>query len=227
MQPYFFPYIGYFQLISSVDVFIIYNNVQFIKRGWINRNRIKLENKIINITLPLARDSSVLNIDQRIISETWPLSRKKIIRRIEYSYRKTKFFKNVFEIITEILNYEDQRLDKFLTHSITEINKYLGIKTKIIFSSELENNSVMHKGEKRILGLVKKSRGNVYINPIGGIDLYDKQTFTDNGIKLKFLSSNIAESNNENNVSNLSIIDILMNNPIEDIRQMLNDYKLL
>ena len=226
MQPYFFPYIGYYQLIDSVDAFIVYDQIQYTKKGWINRNKIKLDNKIINITLPLAKDSSILNINQRYISESWPLSRKKIINQIESSYQKTEYYAEIFQLIIKILHYDDSRLDRFLLNSIIEINKYLGIETKIIISSELEKNSVKNKGEKRVISLVKKCGGNTYVNLSGGTGLYNKNTFSQNGIELKFLSSILVESNIKKNIPNLSIIDLLMHNSIEKIRRMLQEYKL-
>ena len=156
MQPYFFPYIGYFQLLYSVDAFILYDQIQFTKKGWINRNKIRLDNKIINISIPLTKGSSTLNINQRYISELWPKHRQKIINQIESSYHKAEYFNDIFQLIIKILNYNESRLDRFIINSIIEIKDYLDINTKIIISSELEKNFVMDKGENRVIDLVKK-----------------------------------------------------------------------
>ncbi len=71
MQPYFFPYIGYFQLINTVDEFVVYDNIEFTKKGWINRNRILVNGKDEYITLPIKKDSDFLHVKDRFLAETW------------------------------------------------------------------------------------------------------------------------------------------------------------
>ena len=82
MQPYFFPYIGYFQLIKSVDEFVIYDNIQYTKKGWINRNRILVNGTDYLISLPLKKDSDYLNVVDRQLAESWEKDRTKLLTLI-------------------------------------------------------------------------------------------------------------------------------------------------
>ena len=226
MQPYFFPYIGYWQLMNAVDVYVVYDDVNFIKNGWINRNRILVNNapSYYNLQLIDASPNKIINDilvnnDERII--------KKNIKTIEYSYKKAPFFKDVFPLINNILNCSDIYLHQYLMNSFTQINEYLGIDTKMIFSSDIQKNNSL-KGQDKVIEICKVLNGDEYYNAIGGTSLYDKKIFADNGIKLSFLETGniIYKQYNDTFVSNLSIIDVLMFNSKEDINCMLNQYSL-
>ena len=80
MQPYFLPYIGYLQLLNSVDKFILYDDIEYTKKGWINRNRI-VDGEII--TLPLKKDSDYLNVVERRLSDDWRKQKTKLLNKIE------------------------------------------------------------------------------------------------------------------------------------------------
>ena len=144
MQPYIFPYIGYFQLINSVDEFVIYDNIQYTKKGWINRNRILMNGKDTLITVPLKKDSDFLNIVNREISQDWIKERVKILNQIKSSYKKSPYFDEVFSLIEKCLMNPNSNLFDFIYDSICNLNEYFGIKTKVIKSSELQINHDFH-----------------------------------------------------------------------------------
>jgi len=228
MQPYFLPYIGYFQMMKCADVFVVYDNIQFSKGGWINRNRILSNGKDVFITLPLKKDSDYLDIRERSLSDTFQTERESILRRIEGSYKKAPHFKNVFPIAEEILRYNDANLFKFLINSIKTINDYLMIDTKIIISSSLDMDHSL-KSEERVIETCKTLDADNYINPIGGLELYSKDRFNDAGINLTFLKTSDFIYNQFENIfiPYLSILDVMMFNDCDRIHEMLNKYSLL
>jgi hypothetical protein len=229
MQPYLFPFIGYFQLINAVDEFIIYDNIQFTKKGWINRNRILVKGTDEYITIPLKKDSDFLDIKDRYLSQEWPNERKKILNRITESYRKASHFNIIYPIIERIMMYEDKNLFAFIFNSLKEVNQYLDIKTPLIVSSFISINHDL-KGENKVIELCKARKAKTYINPIGGVELYNKETFNNKGLELKFLkANNITYPQFKNDfVPFLSIIDVMMFNSLEDIKLIINkDYNLI
>jgi len=228
MQPYIFPYIGYFQLINSVDEFIIYDNIQYTKKGWINRNRILTNGKDQLITLPIKKDSDYLNIVERELSESWEKDKNKILNIIKSSYNKAPYFQETFELILKCLNNPKTNLFKFIYDSIILINGYLEIKTPIVISSTVNIDHTL-KSQNKVLSLCKEQNADVYINSIGGIELYDKEIFKQNGIELNFIKSNPIKYKQFNNefVPWLSIIDVMMFNSKAKIQEYLNEYTLI
>ncbi len=224
MQPYFFPYIGYFQLINSVDEFVIYDNIQFTKKGWINRNRILVNQKDDYISLPLKKDSDYLNVNQRFLSDTWSVDRKKMLNKIVGSYRKAPQFEPAYALLEKCLMIEETNLFDFIHHSLIETLQYLSISSKITVSSTIEIDHQL-KSEEKVLAICKAQNATTYINPSGGIELYSKERFERNGIKLQFQQSNpinYVQYKNEF-VPWLSIIDIIMFNDKLSVKQMLNN----
>lgn len=223
MQPYLFPYIGYFQLIQNVDEFIVYDNIQFTKKGWINRNRILVNGNESYLTLPLKKDSDYLDIKDRYITEDWTIERKKIINKIKETYIKAPFFQTVFPLIEEIFNFENKNLFQFIYNSLKQINNYLDIKTPLIVSSSIEINHSL-KAEDKVIALCKARLANNYINPIGGIELYSKEIFKEEGLELQFLKTNniIYPQFKNEFVPFLSIIDVIMFNNKEKVLEYLN-----
>jgi len=229
MQPYFFPYIGYFQLMNSVDEFIIYDNIKFTKKGWINRNRILANGSDHYITLPIKSDSDYLLIQDRYLAETWTIEREKIIRRLDNAYRKAPYYDTVFPFIKSCLYYEESNLYNFLFNSLNCIKVYLDILTPLIRSSNISINHDLKSSDKVIAFCLARG-AQQYINPIGGVELYDKFHFKSNGIELNFIKSspNIVYNQGANHefVPWLSIIDVLMFNSKEEIKGMLNLFTL-
>ena len=136
MQPYFFPYIGYFQLMNAVDEFVVYDNIEFTKKGWINRNRILVNGNDEYISLTLKKDSDYLNIKDRVLADVWEKDRNKLINRISDSYRNALFFKEAFPIIENCILYSDKNLFNFIFYSLLQIKNYLSINTKLTISSK-------------------------------------------------------------------------------------------
>ena len=226
MQPYFFPYIGYWQLINAVDIFILYDDVNFIKKGWINRNNILLNKRDHLITIPLLNVSQNKHINECMVSDDYKTI-DNIIKTINLAYKKAPYYNLVFPSIEEIIKTKGSISDLVLK-SVLWIKEYLDIDTEIILSSSIDKNNEL-KGQDKIIEIVKKLNGNHYINAIGGQELYDKEIFNNNGIKLNFIKMKEIKYKQFNNefVPNLSIIDVLMFNSPEKIREMLDDYELI
>jgi len=228
MQPYFMPYIGYFQLINSVDKFVIYDNIQYTKKGWINRNRILSNGKDKLITIPIKKDSDYLNVVERELSESWGKDKIKMLNVIRSSYFKAPYYQETSELISKCLNNSEVNLFRFIYESIILINDYLEIKTPIVISSTIEADHTL-KSQDKVLSICKKQNADVYINSIGGVELYDKEVFKQNNIELNFIKSNPLQYKQFDNefVPWLSIIDIMMFNSKEQIKKYLNNYTLI
>ncbi len=224
MQPYFFPYIGYWQLINAVDKYVVYDDVAYIKSGWINRNNFLINKQVHLVTLPLKDASSFKNINEIEIDE----SRKdKVLKTLQMAYSKSTYYKEVMPIIeTLILNNSNIALLNY--NSIIEINKYLDINTEIILSSSLDKDNNL-KAQDKVIHINKILKSTNYINAIGGQDLYDRKTFKQNNIVLNFLKFIPVKYKQFKNdfVSNLSIIDVLMFCSKNEIKDMLNSYELI
>lgn len=227
MQPYFFPYLGYFQLINAVDKFVVYDNIQYTKKGWFNRNRYLCEGKDKYFTVPLAKDSDFLDVRCRKVAKDF--NKEKLKNQIRAAYQKAPFFQETFELFCECLDYENSNLFEFIFFSIHKILSYLELDTEIIVSSAVDIEHRTLKGEKKVLALCRKLNADCYINSIGGMELYDKKHFEKENIKLQFIKmDHIVYKQWENEfVAGLSILDVLMFNSVEETKRMLNRYTLL
>ena len=228
MQPYFFPYLGYFQLINAANVFVIYDNVEFTKKGWFHRNRLVFNGKIDYFTINIAKDSDFLDVvERKISSHFFEKEMPKILRKIRQNYHKAPYFNNVYPLIEEIFQFKERNLFKFLFNSLLKIIKYLEIDTEIIISSELPVNHKL-KNKWRLFEMAEYLNANEYINPLGGHDLYDKSDFKASDIDLYFLNPTLEpyQQFNKEFVPGLSIIDVLMFNSKEETRKLLDNYEL-
>ena len=227
MQPYFFPYIGYFQLMNAVDEFVLYDNIEFTKKGWINRNRILANGRDTYITLPLKRDSDFRDIAERHLADIWPQERKKMLNRIIESYRKAPYFKSAFPAIEESILIDDENLFQFLFRILILIKTYLGITTPFVVSTSIEIDHSL-RSEEKVIAICTARKAEIYFNPIGGLDLYSKNQFKHNGIGLFFLKSNNIQYPQFTNefVPFLSIIDVMMFNSKDCIREFLSQYTI-
>lgn len=218
MQPYFLPYIGYFQLINSVDKFVIYDDVNYIKKGYINRNNILINGKTHTFTLELIKASQNKKINEIEIGA----NKEKIFRTIEMAYKKAPVYNEISSLLKNIILYDNHKLSSYLENSIVAICKYLDIKTEIFLSSNIDKNNSL-KGEDKIIEICKLLNADEYVNPPGGKDLYKSDNFKINNIKLQFQEVNILEYKQFGNefVPNLSIIDMLMFNIITQIKNNL------
>ena len=210
MQPYFFPYIGYFQLIAAVDKFVVYDDVNYINRGWINRNNILINGVATLIQVPLsgASQNKLINEVEILNEAKWKI---KLLRTIELNYKKAPLFRAVYDLIQTQINIGHTHIAGLNVDSIQAVCKYLGIGTEIIPSSSQYQNKHL-SGQDRILEICKVENANHYINPIGGMELYDRALFNENNIELNFLKSSAisyAQFNNEFEPY-LAILDVLM-----------------
>ena len=231
MQPYFFPYIGYFQLINSVDVFIFYDDVNFMKKSWINRNYILLNNKKHLLTIPCksitqSKAINVIKIDKA------NKAYKNILKTLEVAYRKeAPYFDSVFPIIENLMSSNSVSISELAIESIVAVCRYLGIKTKFLVSSENYSETVDLEKSERLISICKILGADVYINSIGGISLYDKKDFDEYGIRLSFIKTfeniSYAQGENQQFIPSLSIIDVMMFNSVQKISGMLEKYELV
>ena len=224
MQPYLFPYTGYWQLVNAVDTFVIFDDVNFIKKGYINRNSILLNGKPHIFTLELIGASQNKLINEIEIGG----NSRKILKTIEMSYKKSPYFYIVFPIIKDILDNKEKNLAKFIGHSLEKISNYLEMDTKFIYSSDIRKNNSL-KAQDKILEIASLLKSTDYINAIDGQKFYDKERFSQENIQLNFLDTEITEYKQFENEfeSHLSIVDILMFNSIEDINNILSKFKLI
>lgn len=223
-QPYFLPYIGYFQLMRCVDVFILADDVQYEKGGWINRNRILRDGHTHYLTLPLVKHSHKRTIGDHRISENLSL----ILRSAESAYRKAPHFERVFPLLESIVGYEDRRLNHFLLHSLRTVNEYLEISTPLVLNSSRGEGSSL-RGEERVVEMCSSMGADTYINAFGGQSLYRCERFAEDGISLKFIRSELRpykQLRTQEFVPALSILDVMMNVSLDGIRDMLNAYTI-
>jgi hypothetical protein len=228
MQPYLFPYIGYFHLIDAADKFIFYDDVNFIKQGWINRNYILSDNKGFLFSVPVKDISSFRLINEVEINEKiFPHWKKKFLKTLELSYSKAPCFQPVFEMVQSVFDTAHTHVSKMAAQSIAEVCNFLGIETVVVASSSGYSNAHL-KGKVRVLDICKKENATTYFNASGGQELYDKEEFSSEGIDLKFvkpLGKNYTQFNGEF-VPWLSIIDVLMFNNVDECKVLLKNYEL-
>ena len=227
MQPYFLPYIGYWQLINAVNKYVIYDDVNYINRGWINRNRILINGKPAYFNIPLLGASQNRKINEIKINHDKRLLDKGL-KTIEMAYKKAPYFIDVFPRIAEIMNDNSECLASFIQNSIINICSYLEIETELILSSSLNKDNTL-KGEEKILEICSILNATEYYNAIGGKKLYSFDKFCEKGIQLKFLNTDPIEYVQFKNVfqPNLSILDVMMFNSVEEIKKMLTYYTLI
>ena len=224
MQPYFFPYIGYWQLISAIDIFVIYDDVSYIKQGFINRNNILINGTKAYFTLHLRGASSNKLINEIKLGD----NRNKLLKTVELNYKKAPYFLDVFPLIENIFNFKSELLIEFLSNSLKTVSKFLCLNTKFINSSEIAKDASL-KGQDKLISICKVLGGTQYINPYGGQNLYDRNEFSTNGIELYFINSKpVAYPQFKNKfVPCLSIIDVMMFNSTEEIGRLLIEYELV
>ena len=227
MQPYFFPYIGYFQLISASDVFVLHDDVQYITGGWVNRNRILLNGEDRMITFPVQKAAYVLPINARsYVSDNQGL--KHIINQVKQAYAKAPCYGEVFPMIEELLTFSDRNVARFNENLIRRICDFIGVRTSIITSSGLDKDENL-SGQARVLEICHRVGATDYTNPIGGTKLYHEEAFHSSGITLRFLATQEERYRQRDAkwVPFLSIIDVLMFNSVQEVQSLLTKYRLL
>lgn len=227
MQPYFVPYLGYWQLINAVDTYVIFDDVNFIKKGWINRNRLLVNGTAHYFNIPIMSISQNKKINELSIEEDlkW---RAKNLRTIEMAYKKAPFYLDIYPLIKKIILCSKKNLAEYLTESINLICTELDIKTELILSSKIEKDNTL-KGQEKIIEMCEILKATEYYNAIGGKELYSFNDFEAKNICLKFLKPGVIEYRQFGTLfqPNLSIIDVMMFNGKEKTKEMLENYELI
>ena len=218
------PYIGYWQLIKAVDKYVVYDDVNFIKQGWINRNNLLIDGQKKLFTIILSGASPNKLINEIELKDDFV----KFGKMIRYNYSKSPYFDVVMPILEDIFNHSNKNLGQFLRHTITKICSYLQIDTEILLSSEMQKNNEL-KAKDKVLHICELLAATEYYNAIGGQELYDKEEFKSHNIDLKFLQTELTPYKQYKNefVAGLSIIDVLMFNSVEEVNKMLDNYELV
>ncbi len=213
MQPYFLPYIGYFQLINAVDKFVILDDVNYINRGWINRNRLPEGEGTRWLTLPLigASQNRLIRDISICPDDGW---KSKMLRTVEQCYAGASEYDQTFLVFQKWLNSTLENLSDFIYQTLIDICHYCEICTEIVPTSTVYPKGEL-KGQHRILDICIREQATIYVNLLGGKDLYDPKLFSAAGVELRFLEPDISNLNVRCNGSNgpvLSILDVLMQN---------------
>ena len=221
MQPYLFPYIGYWQLVYSVDTFVIMEDLHYIKQGYINRNSILVNGKAQRITLELMHASQNKLMTEIEIGN----NREQLLKTVERAYKHAPYFNDVFPLIRTVLEFPEKNLARFTSSSIVKISDFLGLDTKFVHSCDFERDHRL-RAQDMVLDICKKFNATNYINTIGGQKLYSSEVFKDHGINLNFIEPEITEYRQFKNefVPKLSIIDVMMFNSREEIDEMLKKF---
>ena len=229
MQPYFFPYLGYWQLMNAVDRYVVFDDVDYIKSGRINRNAILLNGKSHNINLPILGASSNKHINEIQVNPE-RLLRKKVMRTLEQNYVKAPYFDQALPIIEEVLFQDETDLGRFLYHSFEIVGAYLGITTELILSSDLKKENDLY-GYHKVISICKGLGAAEYYNSVSGIPLYEphRPEFEAAGIELSFpkMRDIVYPQFKNEFVPNLSIIDVMMFNPREECQRLLSEYDIV
>jgi len=225
MQPYLFPYLGYVQLMQAADVFVIYDNAQFMKGGWINRNRILAANGPQTFTLQLIGASPNKLINQIDIGANGA----KILRTMEQTYAKAPYAAETLAFVERCFTFNDSNLAGFIGNSLIELANHLGLTTQFKVASSLAFDNNLSAQEK-VLAMCETLGATRYINAEGGRELYSHAPFEAAGIDLKFLMHTPTEypqlKRGVDFEPRLSVLDALMNIGPEGVNDLLDDFTL-
>lgn len=223
MQPYFLPYIGYFQLIAAVDVFVVYDNIKYTKRGWINRNRMLENGRDALFSLPLRSGSDALAVHQRELADSF--CPDKLLARFAGAYRRAPEFPPTFRLLEEVLSFSDRNLFKFLHHALAATCAHLGLGTQIRVSSTLTIDQRL-KAEDKVMAICREFGAETYVNAIGGQGLYARAAFAEQGVELSFLQSRALVYSQFGSpfVPWLSIVDVLMFNSLHTVQHWVRSH---
>lgn len=223
MQPYLFPYLGYFQLMQAVDAFVVYDDANYIKQGWINRNYVLAQGQPLRITLSLQNASSNRPINQITAVD----NQEKLLKTIRQNYSRAPQFASAFPVVEDILLQQEKNLARFLDQGLRRIGSYLGLRPAWHVSSSLEKDKAL-RGQDKVLSICEKLGATEYFNLPGGINLYDRQSFSNRNIRLSFIQPRVTPYNQfgKEFVPNLSIVDAMMFNDDEQCRRLLQEYDL-
>jgi hypothetical protein len=221
MQPYFLPYIGYFQLIASVDLFVIYDRIKYTKKGWINRNRMLVNGADAVFSLPLKKDHDALDVVDRTLAADF--DRARLCQQIRGAYGRAPYFADTFALVEHIVQHPDNNLFGYLHHSLLVLCRHLAIATEIRVSSTVAIPAAT-KGQDKVMALCDALGASTYRNSIGGLELYNGQGFQRAGVTLEFIRARPWEypQFGQPFVPWLSILDVLMFNPLAQVQERIH-----
>lgn len=224
MQPYFMPYIGYFQTMAAVDTYVVYDDVQYIKGGWVAHNYLLVGGKKQMFTIQLKGASPNKLFNEVEIGDNF----KKFTHLLQYNYSKAPYYAEVMPVLEDIFNYEDRNLARFLWNSYKKLFEYLEIDTNIILSSSIEKDNSL-RGKDKVIAICHALGADTYYYAIGGQELYDKAEFADNGVDLHFVKTDdiTYQQFGSEFEPGLSIIDVLMFNGRENTKELLCEFTLV
>ena len=224
MQPYFMPYIGYFQLMKAVDKYVVYDDVNYIKGGWANRNHILIngEKKMFTVTLQKASQNKLFN--EIVIGDDF----KKLMKTLQMNYSRAINFDQTMVLMERIISFPNKQLAVFIANSFREILSYLSVETEILMSSEIPKDNSL-RGKDKIIQICEILGADTYYNAVGGKNLYDQEEFREHGITLNFVDSLpqvYSQLHTREFVSGLSMVDVLMNNTKDEVNRLLDSFQL-
>lgn len=226
MQPYFLPYIGYWQLMAAADRFVVYDNIQYTKQGWINRNRFLRNGADAFFTVPLKKGSDFLDVADRVLADDF--NPGTLLNPLAAAYARAPYFGAVFPVIEAVVSAAPRNLFEYLHHSLVTIADYLEIRTPIVVSSSV---AIDHRlaSQRKVLALCEALGATRYINSIGGRELYSAPAFAEHGVELQFLQPRPVTYRQYDHpfVPGLSIVDVMMFNSRDAVRGMLGAYDLV
>lgn len=226
MQPYLFPYLGYFQLVGAVDRFVVFDDVNFINKGWINRNRVLNNGAEFMFTVPITKASqnSLIRDLDVAADAAW---KAKFLKTLEHAYRKAPHFAPAFALVSSVVMNEEKNLAGYVTNSIQRVLEYAGVTTQVVPSSTVYGNADL-RGKDRIIDICLREGADTYVNPPGGKDLYKPEDFERRGIALRLLQPRLLPYPQPVGqfMPGLSIIDVLMRCPADAVGQMMRDGEL-
>ncbi len=229
MQPYFFPYLGYLALIKHTDHFVVFDTPQFIRHGWIERNRIlKHQEGWQYIKVPLEKHKRETAIKDVRIKNTADWKRK-IIAQLNHYKKKANYYREVMDLLEEVFNFETDSIVKLDVFALEKVLEYLRIDFKYSIFSEMNLKVKKPQSpDEWALNITKAMEADEYINLPGGKDFFDKNKYEKEGIALKFLNINLTEYDQKRKLfePGLSIIDVMMFNSPQNINNMLDNYEL-
>lgn len=224
MQPYFMPYIGYFQLMKAVDKYVVYDDVNYIKGGWVNRNHILIngEKEMFTVTLQKASPNKLFN--EIVIGDDF----KKLMKTLQMNYSRAINFDQTMVLMERIISFPNKQLAVFIANSFREILSYLSVETEILMSSEIPKDNSL-RGKDKIIQICEILGADTYYNAVGGKNLYDQEEFREHGITLNFVDSLpqvYSQLHTREFVSGLSMVDVLMNNTKDEVNRLLDSFQL-
>jgi hypothetical protein len=231
MQPYIFPYIGYMNLVSASDKFVFYDDVNFIKKGWINGNRIMLMGEPYRFSIPLKRQSQNVLIKDTEVADLNKFA-DKFLAQLNSSYRKSPYKDSVLDYVKDVLDVKHASISEVAIASVELFFKYLGVNKSFHYSSKEFTETIGLERAERLIKITKSLESNDYINAIGGTSLYEKDFFRSRGVNLQFVKPSLMSYEHCNGTASnfnagLSIIDLMMSLSVDDIRMHLDSFELV